>query len=55
MASTNERRIAREIMNTVWKLNLPLKLDEITEGQGNCFPLAILAQCRRPEVYKEYF
>ena len=53
MASTNERRIAREIMNTVWKLNLPLKLDEITEGQGNCFPLAILAQCRRPEVFKE--
>ena len=27
--------------------------EEITEGRGNCFPLAILAQCRRVEVFRE--
>ena len=51
MASHNERRIATEILKTVRRLELPIKLDEITEGKGNCFPLAIIAQCRRPEVF----
>ena len=40
-----------EILKTVRRLELPMKLDEITEGKGNCFPLAIIAQCRRPEVF----
>ena len=53
MASHNEQRIAEEIMKTVRRLQLPLKLDEITEGKGNCFPLSILAQGRRGEIYKE--
>ena len=52
MDKQDERRIALEIMKRVRKLNLPLKLDEITEGRGNCFPLAILAQCRRPGIYQ---
>ena len=51
MASHNEQRIAEEIMKTVRRLQLPLKLDEITEGKGNCFPLSILAQGRRVEIY----
>ena len=53
MDKQDERRIASEIMKKVRKLNLPLKLDEITEGRGNCFPLSVLAQCRRPEIYRQ--
>ena len=53
MASQNEQRIANEIMKTVRRLQLPLKLDEITEGRGNCFPLAILAQGRRQEIFQK--
>ena len=45
--------IANEIMQTVMALGLPLKLDELTEGLGNCFPIAILQQLRRPEIYKQ--
>ena len=37
-------------METVHRLELPLKLDQLTEGQGNCFPLSIVQQCRRPEI-----
>ena len=32
------------------RCNLNLKLDNLTEGYGNCFPNAIIQQCRRPEV-----
>ena len=53
MATQDERRIATEILKTVRRLDLPLKLDEITEGRGNCFPLSILAQCRRLEIFQE--
>ena len=53
MASQDERRIANEILKTVRRLDLPLKLDTITEGRGNCFPLSILAQCKRPEIFRE--
>ena len=53
MAKQDERRIALEIMKKVRRLNLPLKLDEITEGRGNCFPLSVLAQCRRPEIFRQ--
>ena len=45
-----ERNIAREIMETVQRLQLPLKLDQITEGRGNCFPISIIQQCQRPEI-----
>ena len=46
-----ERKIAQEIMNVVHTLDLPLKLDQLTKGDGNCFPLAIMQQCKRPEVF----
>ena len=45
-----EKRIAQEIMETVQRLELPLKLDQLTEGRGNCFPISIIQQCRRPEI-----
>ena len=46
-----ERRIAQEIMDVVRSLQLPLKLDELTRGEGNCFPIAVLQQCKRPEIF----
>ena len=35
---------------TIQRCNLQIKLDEKTQGYGNCFPNAILQQCRRPEI-----
>ena len=32
------------------RCNLELKVDNSTEGLGNCFPNAIIQQCRRPEI-----
>ena len=52
MESDNERRIGLEIQKKIRSLQLPLKLDEITEGRGNCFPLAIIAQLHRPNVFQ---
>ena len=37
-------------METINRLQLPLKLDFLTEGQGNCFPMSIMQQCQRPEI-----
>ena len=37
-------------MAVVQMLGLPLILDKITEGKGNCFLIAILEQCNRPEI-----
>ena len=48
-----ERKIAHEIMETVERLHLPLKLDQLTEGRGNCFPMSIIQQCHRPEVHQQ--
>ena len=53
MAPQDDKRIALEILTKVKILNLPLKLDEITEGRGNCFPLSVIAQCRRPELFQQ--
>ena len=40
-------------MDTVLRLELPLKLDQPTEGLGNCFPIAIVQQLQRPEIFTE--
>ena len=40
-------------METVMRLGLPFKLDELTEGLGNCFPVAISQQLRRPEIFSQ--
>ena len=39
-----------ELSATIRRCNLPLKLDNYTEGHGNCFPNAIVQQCRRLEI-----
>ena len=48
-----EKQIAEEIMNTIHRLQLPFKLDQLTEGLGNCFPIAIIQQLRRPEILSQ--
>ena len=48
-----ERKIAGEILKTIFRLKLPLCLDELTEGKGDCFPLALIAQCKRNEIWVE--
>ena len=53
MEESIEQRIANDIMISVRRLHLPLKLDELTEGKGDCFPLAVLAQCRRTGVFRD--
>ena len=40
------------LTSTIENCNLRLRLDNNTEGYGNCFPNAIVQQCRRPEVKK---
>ena len=37
-------------MAIILQLQLPLKLDQPTEGLGNCFPIAIIQQLQRPEI-----
>jgi hypothetical protein len=46
-----ERNIANDIMETVQRLKLPFKFDQLTEGMGNCFPISIMQQCWRPEIF----
>ena len=38
------------LSSTIRKCNVQLKLDNPTEGYGNCFPNAIVQQCQRPEI-----
>ena len=44
------RNIAIEILNHAQKLKLPLKLDNLTYGNGSCFMISILQQCHRPDI-----
>ena len=38
------------LQETIQRCHLSVKLDNKTEGYGNCFPNAIVQQCRRPEI-----
>ena len=40
------------LTEAIRRCKVKLKLDNFTEGYGNCFPNAIVQQCRRPEVKK---
>ena len=42
--------MAFEIMNALSRCQLDWRLDEITQGDGNCFPRAVVQQCQRPEI-----
>ena len=44
--------MAFEIMNAISRCQLHMMLDEITEGDGNCFPRAVVQQCKRQEIQK---
>ena len=43
-------KMAFEIMNALSRCQLNWRLDEITQGDGNCFPRAVVQQCQRTEV-----
>ena len=38
------------LQEAILRCKLQLKFDNKTEGKGNCFPYAIVQQCRRPEI-----
>ena len=38
------------LTQAIQRCNVPLKHDNPTEGFGNCFPNAVVQQCRIPEV-----
>ena len=38
------------LTSTIESCKVQLKQDNNTEGYGNCFPNAIVQQCRRPEI-----
>ena len=42
--------MAFEIMNALSRCQLDWRLDSITEGDGNCFPRAVVQQCQRVHV-----
>ena len=46
-----ERNLADTIMNYVAKMNLNYKLDKLTRGQGNCFPIAVLQQLSHQDIF----
>ena len=46
-----ERSLADRIMNYVAKMNLNYKLDKLTRGQGNCFPIAVLQQLSHHDIF----
>ena len=50
---SSEQRLADEIMKAVRRLKLPLRCDNLTEALGDCFPLSVLQQLNRPEIFKE--
>ena len=39
-------------MNAISRCQLHMMLDEITQGDGNCFPRAVVQQCKREEIQK---
>lgn len=45
--------LAQQIEEIIRQTELPFKLDEITIGDGNCFPRAVLQQCQR-NLVKNY-
>ena len=48
---TTERQHAEEILSTCRSLNLQMKLDRLTKGEGNCFMVSILQQLRSADVH----
>ena len=47
-----ERDLADKVMRYVKQNNLKFKLDKLTRGQGNCYPVAVLQQLRRKEIFQ---
>ena len=48
-----ERELADKIVTNVQKKGFNVKLDDLTQGKGSCFMVAVLQQMKRPDV-REY-
>ena len=48
----SERKWADLIMGHVRSNNLPLHLDRLTRGEGNCFMIAVMQQLQQNDVYR---
>ena len=46
-----ERKLADKILNYINRHNLNYKLDKLTRGLGNCFPLSVLQQIMREDIF----
>ena len=42
-----------EFTSAIQRCGLPLKLDEATEGDGNCWVRAVVQQLERPEMRQQ--
>ena len=47
-----ERNAADSIVKMMRHLRLPVDLDDLTRGEGDCMIIALLQQLRRPQVYR---
>ena len=47
-----DRKLAKDILEEIKKLDHPFELDTITPGNGDCFLWSILQQCQRPEIFE---
>ena len=47
----NERELADKILTYTKRHNLNYKLDKLTRGQGNCFPLSVLQQINQEDIF----
>ena len=46
-----ERKMADRIQESCQRLDLPMKLDRLTKGEGNCFMVCVLQQLKSSDVY----
>ena len=45
--------MAEEFTSAIQRCGLPLKLDEATQGDGNCWARAVVQQLERPEMRQQ--
>ena len=50
MYQNSNSPLVQPILESIQRSQLPLKLDTLTEGDGNCFSRAVVSQCQRESV-----
>ena len=49
-----ERELADKILTNLKNKGLNFKLDDLTQGKGSCFMVAILQQMKRKDIQESY-